>query len=64
VTTVALGRLCRECRRLYDGPGVFDGRPACEAFPRGIPTAIVTRTVDHLDPYEGDHGMQFEQMMR
>jgi hypothetical protein len=32
----------------------------CKAFPDGIPDDILMRKNDHLEPIEGDHGIQFE----
>ena len=32
----------------------------CEAFPGGIPAAIITGRVDHTKPVEGDRGIQWE----
>ena len=32
----------------------------CEAYPDGIPTAILTSEADHREPYAGDHGVRFE----
>jgi len=31
----------------------------CNAYPEGIPKAILTNKVDHRKPYRGDHGIQF-----
>jgi hypothetical protein len=31
----------------------------CDAYPRGIPDAILTSKADHRKPYRGDHGLQF-----
>lgn len=36
----------------------------CAAFPDGIPEAIrYLGTVLHTEPYEGDHGIQFEKQL-
>ena len=32
----------------------------CEAFPDGIPAEITLMLSDHLTPFEGDQGIQFE----
>ena len=34
----------------------------CEAFPKGIPMEIWMGENDHKEPYEGDHGIQFEKL--
>lgn len=35
-------------------------RNACEAFPEGIPNAIIFGDRTHLRPYPGDRGLRFE----
>lgn len=32
----------------------------CKAFPGGIPEEILMRENDHMQPIEGDNGIQFE----
>lgn len=49
--------ICMSCRW-------FDRKAddlSCTAFPDGIPDAIIENRVDHRQPIEGDHGIQFEQ---
>lgn len=36
-------------------------RPVCAAFPDGIPDAIAYGPNQHTEPFDGDHGIQFEQ---
>jgi hypothetical protein len=33
---------------------------SCAAFPDGIPIEVASGQVSHLDPLEGDRGIQFE----
>lgn len=32
----------------------------CSAFPDGIPLPIQSGEISHIEPVEGDHGIQFE----
>lgn len=34
--------------------------PSCAAFPDGIPEAVFGNELDHREPLEGDHGIQFQ----
>jgi hypothetical protein len=45
---------CRACVHFRGASG------SCEAFPDLIPLAIVSKQISHVDPVEGDHGIQFE----
>ena len=54
MTTIA--NLCARCTRFR--PEVRD-RTICEAFPEGIPKAILLMAHDHRRPYPGDHGLRF-----
>lgn len=46
--------LCGECKQGYD-----DIDKTCKAFPDGIPRAILTGRLQHEQPVEGDHDIQF-----
>ena len=50
--------ICMKCKRYRDK----DGKQGmnCDAYPNGIPIEILTGEHDHTEPYEGDHGIQFE----
>jgi len=47
--------VCTYCKHLRD---IVDR--TCEAFPEGIPMPIWMGEHTHQTPYEGDHGIQFE----
>ena len=34
--------------------------PSCAAFPDGIPSPVAFSQVDHRQPVDGDHGIQYE----
>jgi len=50
--------LCFKCKHLLPPVGAWGYR--CVAFPDGIPDEIFVCAVDHLKPYDGDNGVQFE----
>ncbi len=52
---IGLGPRCIYCKHFNKR-----GRGSCPAFPNGIPGRILLGTIDHVNPYEGDHGIQFE----
>ena len=50
--------ICLYCTH-YDRNVPRDGS-FCSAFPDGIPVGIIDSQVDHREPVEGDHGIQFD----
>ena len=44
---------CDECRHFF-------GEGKCQAFPEGIPLAVLNGEVEHCHPIAGDHGIMFE----
>ena len=54
---VTLTPLCRTCKhwRRDDFSGF-----TCNAFPDGIPDAILESDHDHRKPYPGDNGIRYE----
>lgn len=53
----AAAPICVVCKRLRET--TEKSWMACDAYPRGIPDAILESRVDHRKPYRGDHGLQF-----
>ena len=49
--------ICLYCTH-YDRSVLRDGY-FCAAFPDGIPDEIIESQLDHRDPVDGDHGIQF-----
>lgn len=50
--------ICVDCKRLHALDAADPGW-RCEAFPDGIPQAIIDSTLDHREPVAGDHDLQF-----
>ena len=53
---MALTAQCWRCRH-------YQGQLECEAFPRGIPGAILDGEHDHTGAYRGDHGVRYQPMV-
>ncbi len=54
-------RRCKHLRGAYQSDGTeLSEKPACMAFPRGIPDFIAYGDNLHLEPVKGDHGIQYE----
>lgn len=49
-------RCCIGCKHRLGGRGLY----SCAAFPDGIPDDIFFDRVNHLEPYPGDGGLQWE----
>jgi len=49
------GSRCSYCKYLNEKKLV-----TCKAFPKGIPHEILSSEFNHINPYPGDHGIQFE----
>jgi hypothetical protein len=48
--------LCMLCQRFH---AQNRDSETCDAFPQGIPEAILDMCADHREPYRGHHGLQF-----
>lgn len=47
--------ICNRCKH------VAENGATCAAFPDAIPAVILLGRHDHHIPFEGDHGIQFEE---
>lgn len=52
--------VCCFCKHLNEG-SIAEPRMTCKAFPKGIPTEIWDGRNPHIEPYPGDHNIQFER---
>ena len=57
--TVLVAPICAVCSHLHKFDGTFGLK--CDAFPKGIPQAIIDSRIVHDAPYVGDSGIQFKQ---
>ena len=51
--TVGMATLCVSCAR-------YRGDETCEAFPDGVPGAILWGGADHRNPWPGDNGKTYQ----
>jgi hypothetical protein len=55
---------CDTCARFISpfarpGPAYGQSGPFCAAFPDGIPERVYRNGLDHRQPIDGDHGLQW-----
>ncbi len=50
--------ICYNCKRKR--PATSDLVFVCDAFPAGIPPAIIENRADHREPFEGDRGLRYD----
>lgn len=51
---------CFFCARLHLQTKPKRGLLTCAAYPEGIPQTFFQNEIFHMEPYEGDHGLQFK----
>ena len=56
MSPIWLTRECFKCVHWHDGSDPI----ACDAFPEGIPSIILSGKQSHATHYPGDGGLQFE----
>ena len=49
---------CMSCRHYHQEASM----DSCDAFPDGIPSEILDKTLDHRKPYPGDQGIRWEPL--
>ena len=59
--TTSIGPICLYCQCFHQRGDLRSAPPGltCDAFPQGIPEAILGTQVDHRRPYAGDGGLRF-----
>lgn len=61
MTTPSGSSICHGCSHLREATSLEDRGATCDAFPEGIPEAILQGGFDHREPFPGDGGVRFEQ---
>lgn len=54
--------ICYNCKR--KNPPTPELAFSCDAFPDGIPSAIINNVADHREPFPGDKGLQYEPISK
>lgn len=53
------GKQCASCKHLHLGSRKV--KTSCDAFPEGVPSAILLGEHDHTGSYPGDNGISYEK---